>query len=72
MSEAEEYRCFIGNLSWSTTDESLRDAFEKFGNLTEAKASLRSFVLLFWIGYVLSCPVPVDLRGSWIMLMLPE
>jgi heterogeneous nuclear ribonucleoprotein G len=41
MAEAEEYRCFIGNLSWSTTDESLRDAFEKFGNLTEAKVTWR-------------------------------
>ncbi|KAJ6794384.1 glycine-rich RNA-binding protein RZ1A [Iris pallida] len=32
-----EYRCFIGGLSWSTTDEDLRDAFEKFGRLSEAK-----------------------------------
>lgn len=32
-----EYRCFIGGLAWSTTDRSLRDAFEKFGHLTEAK-----------------------------------
>uniref|UniRef100_A0A0D9ZFG4 Uncharacterized protein n=2 Tax=Oryza glumipatula TaxID=40148 RepID=A0A0D9ZFG4_9ORYZ len=37
MADVEEYRCFIGNLSWSTTDESLKDAFGKFGNLTEAK-----------------------------------
>uniref|UniRef100_A0A0D9W144 RRM domain-containing protein n=1 Tax=Leersia perrieri TaxID=77586 RepID=A0A0D9W144_9ORYZ len=37
MSDLEEFRCFIGNLSWSTTDESLKDAFGKFGNLTEAK-----------------------------------
>ncbi|TVU43991.1 hypothetical protein EJB05_03413 [Eragrostis curvula] len=37
MAEVEEYRCFIGNLSWSTTDESLRDAFGKFGKVTEAK-----------------------------------
>ncbi|GJN22748.1 hypothetical protein PR202_gb10343 [Eleusine coracana subsp. coracana] len=43
MSEVEEYRCFIGNLSWSTTDDSLRDAFEKFGNLTEAKVVLDKF-----------------------------
>lgn len=32
-----EYRCFIGGLSWSTKDADLRDAFEKFGRLTEAK-----------------------------------
>jgi hypothetical protein len=35
----DEYRCFIGNLSWSTTDESLKDAFRKFGNVTEAKVT---------------------------------
>jgi heterogeneous nuclear ribonucleoprotein G len=39
MADVDEYRCFIGNLSWSTTDESLKDAFSKFGNLTEAKVT---------------------------------
>ncbi|KAL6893742.1 hypothetical protein ACP4OV_007840 [Aristida adscensionis] len=43
MSDVEEYRCFIGNLSWSTTDDSLKDAFGKFGNLTEAKVVLDKF-----------------------------
>ncbi|PPS11080.1 hypothetical protein GOBAR_AA09564 [Gossypium barbadense] len=37
MSEDIEYRCFIGNLSWATTDRGLKDAFEKFGNLLDAK-----------------------------------
>lgn len=37
MPEEVEYRCFIGNLSWSTSDRGLKDAFEKFGNLLEAK-----------------------------------
>lgn len=32
-----EYRCFIGGLSWSTRDDDLRDAFDKFGRLNEAK-----------------------------------
>ncbi|MQL96985.1 hypothetical protein Taro_029666, partial [Colocasia esculenta] len=36
MSEVE-YCCFIGGLSWSTTDRGLRDAFEKFGDLTDAR-----------------------------------
>jgi RNA recognition motif-containing protein len=49
MAEAEDYRCFIGNLSWSTTEESLRDAFEKFGNLTEAKVTWRITYLCFAI-----------------------
>lgn len=37
MSEAVEYRCFIGGLSWSTSDRGLKHAFEKYGHLIEAK-----------------------------------
>ncbi|XP_059648101.1 glycine-rich RNA-binding protein RZ1A-like [Cornus florida] len=37
MSEDLEYRCFIGGLSWSTSDRALRGAFEKYGHLLEAK-----------------------------------
>ncbi|OMO51204.1 hypothetical protein CCACVL1_29936 [Corchorus capsularis] len=40
MPDEVEYRCFIGNLSWSTSDRGLKDAFEKFGNLLEAKVVL--------------------------------
>uniref|UniRef100_A0A5B7AAI9 Putative Nucleotide-binding, alpha-beta plait n=1 Tax=Davidia involucrata TaxID=16924 RepID=A0A5B7AAI9_DAVIN len=43
MTEQEEYCCFIGNLSWSTSDRSLKEAFEKFGRLTEAKVVLDKF-----------------------------
>ncbi|XP_074589043.1 glycine-rich RNA-binding protein RZ1A-like [Curcuma longa] len=43
MSEADEYRCFVGSLSWSTTDGDLKDAFKKFGHLTEAKIVLDKF-----------------------------
>ncbi|KAJ8504039.1 hypothetical protein OPV22_004925 [Ensete ventricosum] len=43
MSEIEEYRCFIGSLSWSTTDEDLKDAFHKFGQITEAKVVVDKF-----------------------------
>ncbi|WOL03516.1 glycine-rich RNA-binding protein RZ1A-like [Canna indica] len=43
MSESEEYRCFIGSLSWTTTDGVLKDAFQKFGHLTEAKVVLDKF-----------------------------
>lgn len=39
----DEYRCFIGNLSWSTSDRGLKDAFEKFGNLVDAKVVLDKF-----------------------------
>jgi heterogeneous nuclear ribonucleoprotein G len=39
MSDAEEYRVFIGNLSWNTTDRSLEDAFIKFGKIADAKVS---------------------------------
>ncbi|KAF3331680.1 glycine-rich RNA-binding protein-like protein [Carex littledalei] len=37
MSDGEEYRVFIGNLSWNTTDRSLEDAFMKFGKIADAK-----------------------------------
>ncbi|KAE8736252.1 Glycine-rich RNA-binding protein RZ1A [Hibiscus syriacus] len=39
----DEYRCLIGNLSWSTSDRGLKDAFEKFGNLLEAKVAVDRF-----------------------------
>ncbi|KAG6536626.1 hypothetical protein ZIOFF_001684 [Zingiber officinale] len=43
MSEVDEYRCFVGRLSWSTTDGSLKEAFQKFGHLTKAKIVLDKF-----------------------------
>jgi heterogeneous nuclear ribonucleoprotein G len=47
MSEELEYRCFIGGLSWSTSDRGLKETFEKFGHLLEAK------VIFFLINYSL-------------------
>lgn len=50
MSDDVEYGCFIGNLSWSTTDRDLKEAFEKFGHLVEAKVTvsyLLSLVVIF-------------------------
>jgi RNA recognition motif-containing protein len=35
--EAMSKKLFVGGLSWGTTDESLREAFERFGPVTEAK-----------------------------------
>lgn len=43
MSDQEEYRCFIGGLSWSTSDRVLKEAFEKYGRLIEAKVVLDKF-----------------------------
>ncbi|KAL7199911.1 hypothetical protein ACSBR2_022091 [Camellia fascicularis] len=43
MSEELEYRCFIGGLSWSTSDRGLKDAFVKFGHLLEAKVAVDRF-----------------------------
>ncbi|KAI9126304.1 hypothetical protein K1719_002725 [Acacia pycnantha] len=37
MADAEEFRCFVGGLSWSTSDRKLKDSFEKFGKLLEAR-----------------------------------
>lgn len=30
-------KLFVGGLSWNTTDDGLRQAFERFGEVTEAK-----------------------------------
>lgn len=30
-------KLFVGGLNWKTTDDGLRDAFERFGEVTEAK-----------------------------------
>lgn len=30
-------KLFVGGLSWGTTDKELKDAFEPYGNVTEAK-----------------------------------
>lgn len=30
-------RLFVGGLSWNTTDEGLREAFEEFGDVADAK-----------------------------------
>ncbi|XP_060175851.1 glycine-rich RNA-binding protein RZ1A-like [Lycium barbarum] len=43
MGEDDDYRCFIGNLSWSTSDRGLKYAFRKFGNLLDAKVVVDKF-----------------------------
>ena len=30
-------KLFVGGLSWNTADDGLREAFERFGEVTEAK-----------------------------------
>ncbi|KAG8368716.1 hypothetical protein BUALT_Bualt15G0074700 [Buddleja alternifolia] len=40
MSDDAEFRCFIGGLSWSTSDRGLKEAFQKFGHLLDAKVVL--------------------------------
>lgn len=39
MIDQDEYRCFIGNLSWSTSDRDLKEAFKKFDHLLDAKVN---------------------------------
>lgn len=49
MSDDAEYRCFVGGLSWSTSDRVLREAFDKFGGLIDAKVSISKVDLLYVI-----------------------
>lgn len=60
MSDEDEYRCFVGGLAWSTSDRKLRDTFEKFGKLTEAKVI--NIKLMFSLSYFMFVP------RSWFML----
>lgn len=54
MSDEDEYRCFIGGLAWSTSDRKLKDTFEKFGKLTEAKVT--NIKLMFSVSYFMFVP----------------
>lgn len=33
----EEFRVFVGGLSWNTDDRGLEDAFSKYGDVADAK-----------------------------------
>lgn len=46
MSDDAEYRCFVGGLSWSTSDKVLREEFDRFGGLVDAKVILRKLIFL--------------------------
>ena len=37
MPVVEETKLFVGNLSWDTTDNSLGDAFSRYGTVVEAR-----------------------------------
>ncbi|EPS72946.1 hypothetical protein M569_01808 [Genlisea aurea] len=60
MSQEDEYRCFVGNLSWSTSDRNLKEAFEKFGHLVDAKL----WIARTW-GFVLSVPCQKLINVLW-------
>ena len=63
MAETEEFRCFVGGLSWNTTDKGLEEEFRHFGNVLEAKASDYFFVI-FRRAFVCLSTWHVTLRGT--------
>lgn len=63
MSESVEYRCFIGGLSWSTSDRALKNAFEKFGNLTEAKVIICVSLLALLVVISIVCLIDASFYG---------
>lgn len=40
---AEERKLFVGNLSWDTTDESLGEAFSRYGTVTDSRVIFNRF-----------------------------
>lgn len=70
MSEEVEYRCFIGGLSWSTSDKGLKDAFEKFGKLIEAKVTFVLFFFFFQFCLLLSADAVVILTFGHFLLSI--
>ena len=54
-------KLFVGGLSWNTDDNSLRSAFEKFGNVAEGE-------LLYVIVFVFVCVFTIFLWGFRNML----
>lgn len=43
MGDDGNFRCFIGNLSWTTSDNGLKENFRRFGNVVEAKVVVDKF-----------------------------
>jgi RNA recognition motif-containing protein len=46
MDDADEYRCFVGGLSWGTDERMLEDEFAAYG-VKETKVSCSNDVLDF-------------------------
>ena len=42
LNMSEDAKLFVGSLSWNTTDETLSQAFQAFGDVAEARASTPS------------------------------
>jgi len=38
MGDRDAAKVFVGALSWDTTDGALKDAFQRFGDVVEARA----------------------------------
>ncbi|TQD93636.1 hypothetical protein C1H46_020739 [Malus baccata] len=57
MAGKEEYRIFVGGLSWDVTERQMESAFQRFGKVLEAQAlSTYSMSLFYPIIFRMKCP----------------
>ena len=55
MSDYEQFRVFVGGLSWEINDRELEDEFRRFGKVLDAKVSfLRNISVVLCCGYFFS------------------
>lgn len=45
MGDRDAAKVFVGALSWDTTDGALKDAFQRFGDVVEARVRARSLTI---------------------------
>lgn len=63
MAGKEDYRIFVGGLSWNVTERQLENAFSRFGKVLESQV-----LFFFFFGllvFPLSCLVPENLKQNY-------